>query len=68
MATAALGKAEMTSSMLVETRVEFARDYARHKDLAAAEVRYATALDNLRSELRGVNERLDRIIEKYTKV
>jgi hypothetical protein len=29
-------------------------------------VRYAAALDSLRTELRGMNERLDRIIERFT--
>jgi hypothetical protein len=65
-AHAALAKAEIVSAQLAETRIEFARDYASHKDLAAAEVRYAAALDSLRTELRGMNERLDRIIERFT--
>lgn len=42
-----------------------ARDYASHKDLAAAEVRYATSLDSLRTEPRGMNERLDWLIEQF---
>lgn len=50
---------------MAEYRVEFARDYATHKDLAASEARYATAIDGLRIELRGMNERLDRIIEGF---
>ena len=62
----ALAKAEIVSAQLAEARIEFARDYASHKDLAAAEVRYAAALDSLRTELRGMNERLDRIIERFT--
>jgi len=61
----ALTKVEIVSAQLAETRIEFARDYASHKDLAAAEVRYAAALDSLRTELRGMNERLDRIIERF---
>jgi hypothetical protein len=65
-AHAALAKAEAVSAGLAEARIEFARDYASHKDLAAAEVRYAAALDSLRTELRGLNERLDRIIERFT--
>jgi len=56
----------LSRRQLVEARIEFARDYASHKDLAAAEVRYAAALDSLRTELRGMNERLDRIIERFT--
>ena len=66
MAAAALDKAELVSSQLAEARIEFARDYASHKDLAAAEMRFAAALDSLRTELRGMNERLDRIIERFT--
>jgi len=65
-AHAALAKVEIVSGQLAEARIEFARDYASHKDLAAAEVRYAASLDSLRTELRGMNERLDRIIERFT--
>ena len=65
-AHAALAKAEVVAGQLAEARIEFARDYASHKDLAAAEVRYAALLDSLRTELRGMNERLDRIIERFT--
>ena len=64
-ATAALAKAELVAGQLADARIEFARDYASHKDLAAADMRYAAALDSLRTELRGMNERLDRIIEKF---
>ena len=64
-ATSALAKADLLAATLAEARLEFARDYASHKDLAAAELRYAGALESLRSELRGMNERLDRIIEKF---
>ena len=64
-ATAALAKAELVAGQLADARIEFARDYASHKDLAAADMRYAGALDSLRTELRGMNERLDRIIEKF---
>src|SRR5947207_3290321 len=65
-AAAALAKVDLVAVQLAEARIEFARDYASHKDLAAAEMRYAAALDSLRSELRGMNERLDRIIERFT--
>jgi len=64
-ANVALAKAEIVAGQLAEARIEFARDYASHKDLAAAEVRYAASLDSLRTELRGMNERLDRIIERF---
>jgi signal transduction protein with GAF and PtsI domain len=61
----ALSKAEHASVLLAETRIEFARDYASHKDLSASEMRFAGAVDSMRTELRGMNERLDRIIEKF---
>jgi len=64
----ALAKADLVAAQLAEARIGFARDYASHKDLAAAEVRYATALDSLRSELRGMNERLDRIIDRLRSI
>jgi hypothetical protein len=66
MAASAMAKVETMAGQLAEARIEFARDYASHRDLAAAEVRYATALDSLRTELRGMNERLDRIIDRVT--
>ena len=65
-AAAALAKVDLVAAQLAEARIEFARDYASHKDLAAAELRYAAALDSLRSELRGMNERLDRIIDRFS--
>lgn len=65
-ASAALARAELVSAQLAEARVEYARDYASHKDLAAAEMRFAAALDSLKTELRGMNGRLDRIIENFT--
>jgi len=65
-ARTALAKVELVSEQLADARIEFARDYASHKDLAAADMRYAAALDSLRTELRGMNERLDRIIERFT--
>src|SRR5436309_15225186 len=40
-AHAALAKAEIVAEQLAEARIEFARDYASHKDMAAAEMRYA---------------------------
>lgn len=65
MATVALAKAEFVGLQLNDTRLEFVRDYATHKDLTDSETRYATAIDGLRVELRGMNDRLDRIIEGF---
>jgi hypothetical protein len=61
----AVARVTLLSEQLAESRIEFARDYASHRDLAASETRYAAALDGLRTELRGMNERLDRIIEGF---
>lgn len=66
-ASAACAKVDFLSLQLSDARIEFASDYASHKDLAASEARYATAIDGMRAELRGVNERLDRIIEGFGK-
>lgn len=63
-AMAALGKAEFVTAQLAEARIEFARDYATHKDLAAAEIRLAQAVDGMRGELHKMNDRLDRVIEQ----
>lgn len=63
---AALAKVDLLSVQLSEARIEFARDYASHADLAAADVRYAAALDSLRTELRGMNQRLDRILDRFS--
>jgi hypothetical protein len=52
-ASTAFARAELVAAQLAEARVEFARDYATHKDVAAAELRFATALDSLRVELSG---------------
>jgi signal transduction protein with GAF and PtsI domain len=62
----ALSKAERLSAPLAETRIEFARDYASHKDLSTSAMRFAGAVDSMRTELRGMNERLHRIIEKFS--
>jgi hypothetical protein len=61
----ALAAAERVSAELSDARVELARDYATHRDLTAAEVRYTTTVEGLRTEMRGMNDRLDRIIERF---
>lgn len=49
---------------LTTARIEFARDYATHRDTAATESRLADAINTLRTELRAdirvVMDRLDR--------
>lgn len=63
-ASTAIAKCELLSRELAEARVEFARDYVSNKDLAAAEIRFANAVDDLRGELRGLNRRLDRVLDR----
>lgn len=67
LAQAAIARAELVTAQLAEARIEFARDYASHKDLAAAENRSAITMDAIRTELRGMNDRLDRVIDSYRK-
>jgi hypothetical protein len=64
-AHAALAKADQVASELVDARIAFASEYARQRDLVASETRFATAFDGLRTELRGTNDRLDRILERF---
>lgn len=63
LAHTAIAKVELVTAQLADTRVEFARDYASHKDLAAAENRSAENMNAIRTELHGMNNRLDRVIE-----
>lgn len=65
LAQTAIARAELVTAQLSEARIEFARDYASHKDLAAAENRSAATMDAIRTELRGMNDRLDRVIDSY---
>jgi hypothetical protein len=58
-AATAMAKADLVSTQLAEARIETAREYVSRKD-------FSESLEGLRSELRGMNDRLDRIIEKVT--
>src|ERR1700754_904632 len=62
-ANTALAAAERVSAGLGGRGVESPRDYATQRDLAAAEVRYTSTVEGLRAEMRGMNDRLDRIME-----
>lgn len=67
-AVAASAKAELLSQQLNEVRVEFAKEmkeYATHKDVAAAENRMATTMDGVRQEMRGLNQRFDRLFDRF---
>lgn len=69
-ASTAIAKAELVAQALSEVRVDIAeklQQYATHRDLAAAEVRLSQSMDGLRSELRGVNQRLDRLLDRNSK-
>lgn len=65
-ASTALAKVELVAATLNEARLDWAKDlqnYATVTDLEAVELRVSQSLEGVRSELRGVNQRLDRIIE-----
>jgi len=66
-ATTALAKAEMATAALTDARIEFAREYASTNDLAAAENRITSSMDNMHREFVRLTERLDRIIEGFKK-
>jgi hypothetical protein len=66
LATSALAKCDLLASQLTDARLETAREYVTAKDLAAAEMRLSGAVDGLRQEVRGMNERLDRMLEKHS--
>ena len=66
-ATLASAKADLLTQTIADVRVKISDDlkeYPTHKDLAAAEVRFAQSMDNIRVELRGVNARLDRLLDR----
>lgn len=42
-------------------------NFATVKDLAAAEARFATAVDGMRNDFRALTDRLDRILEKLSR-
>jgi hypothetical protein len=66
-ATTALGQVALIREQLTDARLEIAREYATHKDLAASEMRIGEALAGLRQEVRGLNDRLDRVIAKHVR-
>lgn len=57
--------AAATAVQLTDARIEFARDYATHRDMMASENRTADAINTLRTEVRSdmrvIMDRLDRI-------
>jgi len=60
----ALGaRLEIVSTSLTEFKVEVAREYATGRSLEAAERQITEAMNGVRDEVRGLNQRLDRIIE-----
>ena len=65
-AETAIAKADLVSAQLTDAKIDFAEKlggYVTDKDLAAAEGRIANSLDGLRGDVRGMNDRLDRIFE-----
>lgn len=66
----AQGKADLAISLLSEAKLNwanelrtFAKEYATHKDVNGVEARVAAALESVKVELRGTNDRLDRMYE-----
>lgn len=63
--------AKDTAKLLTEARVEFARDYATHRDMMTSENRTAEAINTLRTEIRAdmrvVMDRLDRWSDRSDK-
>ncbi len=65
-------KCDLYASQLAKMQVEaaekyadFAENYASNKDLSAVESRVAAALEGMRTEFRGLNDRLDRLLEHF---
>jgi NOL1/NOP2/fmu family ribosome biogenesis protein len=60
----ALGaRLEIVTNSLTEFKVEVAREYVTGRSLDAAEKQMTDAMNGVRDEVRGLNQRLDRIIE-----
>lgn len=62
-ALSALTKVELLSAQFNQSQIDVAQDYVNHDQLKAAEARSADLMNGVRSELRGMNDRLDRVIE-----
>lgn len=60
----ARARAELAREELHQAQLTFAKDYVSNRDLGASEKRLADSMDQLRDELRGMNVRLDRILER----
>jgi hypothetical protein len=67
LASAAVAKAELFHQQFNDYKVEAARDFVTSKDLAHAETRMTVAVESMRVEVRGMNERLDRLLEAAMK-
>lgn len=61
-AIAASAKADLTTMHLSEHKIEAAREFATVKELAAAETRFASSIDGIRSDIRGFADRLDKLL------
>jgi hypothetical protein len=56
-------RVEILGNVLTEFKVEVAREYVTGHSLEAAEKQMTDAMNGVRDEVRGLNQRLDRIIE-----
>ncbi len=61
-AVAAHGLVEIVKSSISDVRVEIAREYASQKALIACEERMTKSVDVMSTELRGLNERIDKFM------
>ena len=61
-AAAVAGKLEILGNTINEFKVDVAREYASIKSLETAERQMTAAVDGMRSEMRGMNERLDKFL------
>lgn len=62
-ANATVAKTEFLSREIADYKVEAAKEFVTSKDLAHAETRMTVAVESMRVEVRGMNERLDRFLE-----
>ena len=58
--------AEAGATRAAEVELRMAREYATSAALAAVETRFLASIDGLRVEVRGMNSRLDRFLDRVT--
>lgn len=56
-------KVESTQRELADYKAEAARTFVSDKELLNSEQRFAALVEDIKKDIRGVNERLDRVLE-----